>query len=142
MAAIVAAASIHPSTRVADASRRKPASVAPSSATASTSERGVNRSRSVGDVLGIRSQPDMRERSQWTCGRRGGGRSGGGGGGRRDDPPSPCKSEAVPESGPPILGDDERPVRVVDLDWQSTLVVLGAFVGLIALTGAIRAAPH
>jgi predicted PurR-regulated permease PerM len=48
----------------------------------------------------------------------------------------------VPESGPPILGDDKPPVRVVDLDWHSTLVVLASFVGLIALTGAIRAAPH
>src|SRR4051812_32375340 len=61
---------------------------------------------------------------------------------KRGDDSEACQSEAVPESGPPILGDDKPPVRVVDLDWHSTLVVLASFVGLITLTGAIRAAPH
>jgi predicted PurR-regulated permease PerM len=33
-------------------------------------------------------------------------------------------------------------VRTVDLDWRSVLVVLGAFVALLAVTGVVRAAPH
>src|SRR4051812_27281058 len=36
----------------------------------------------------------------------------------------------------------EEPPRVVDLDWRSVMVVLGAFVVLLALTGLVRAAPH
>jgi predicted PurR-regulated permease PerM len=34
------------------------------------------------------------------------------------------------------------PVREVDLDWRSVLVVLAAFVGLLALTGLIRSIPR
>jgi predicted PurR-regulated permease PerM len=37
---------------------------------------------------------------------------------------------------------DHRPVREVDLDWRSVLVVLGAFVALIAVTGLVRSVPR
>ncbi|HZQ85525.1 MAG TPA: AI-2E family transporter [Acidimicrobiales bacterium] len=33
-------------------------------------------------------------------------------------------------------------VRLVDLDWRSVLVVLGAFVGLLAVTGIVRETPR
>lgn len=36
----------------------------------------------------------------------------------------------------------EPPVREVDLDWRSVLVVLGAFVALVALTGLVRSIPR
>ena len=39
-------------------------------------------------------------------------------------------------------GGPEAPVREVDLDWRSVAWVLGAFVGLLALTNLIRVAPR
>jgi predicted PurR-regulated permease PerM len=52
---------------------------------------------------------------------------------------------AVPEQAP--VPDNpapsvEQPVREVDLDWRSVLVVLAAFVGLVALTGLVRSIPR
>ena len=46
---------------------------------------------------------------------------------------------SVPEN--PVLAP-ETPVREVDLDWRSVLVVLGAFVALVALTGLVRSVPR
>ena len=42
----------------------------------------------------------------------------------------------------PVPGPVRPAVRVVDLDWRSVLVVLGAFVGLVALTGLVRSVPR
>src|SRR5438477_6818339 len=53
--ATVAAANTQPMTRVALASRRRPASVAPKRTTARINERGVNRSRSMDRSSAIRS---------------------------------------------------------------------------------------
>jgi predicted PurR-regulated permease PerM len=39
-------------------------------------------------------------------------------------------------------GGPEAPVREVDLDWRSVAWVLGAFVGLLAVTNLIRTAPR
>src|SRR5262249_18179365 len=47
----------------------------------------------------------------------------------------------VPLLRPPSP-EPPRRIRVVDLDWHSVLVVLLAFVGLLAITGVVRAAPH
>ena len=46
----------------------------------------------------------------------------------------------VPLLRPP--SPEEPRVRTVDLDWHSVVVVLAAFVALLALTGVVRAAPH
>lgn len=51
-------------------------------------------------------------------------------------------STDVPDTPPAAPPLDQLPVRTVDLDWRSVVVVLAAFVGLIALTGLVRAAPH
>ncbi|MCA1844635.1 MAG: AI-2E family transporter [Actinobacteria bacterium] len=49
--------------------------------------------------------------------------------------PDPVPAAPGPSAKPP-------PVRIVDLDWRSVLVVLAAFVGLIALTGLVRSVPR
>jgi predicted PurR-regulated permease PerM len=36
----------------------------------------------------------------------------------------------------------EPGTRLVDLDWRSVLVVLAGFIGLVAITGLLRSAPH
>lgn len=54
--------------------------------------------------------------------------------------PGPTPSPPAELIPPPAAG--ALPVRVVDLDWRSVLVVLAALVGLIALTGLIRSIPR
>src|SRR5436190_14412370 len=106
--ATVAAASTQPMTRVALASRRRPARVAPKRTTARISERGVNRRRSMDRSSGMQSY-----------------------------------STDVPDEVPLLRPPSPEPrVRMVDLDWHSVVVVLAAFVALIALTGLVRSAPH
>src|SRR4051812_25946043 len=91
--ATVAAASTHPITRVALASSRRPASVAPKRTTARINERGVNRSRSMDRSSAMQSY-----------------------------------STDVPDEVPLLRPPSPEPrVRVVDLDWHSVVVVLGAF---------------
>jgi predicted PurR-regulated permease PerM len=53
------------------------------------------------------------------------------GSGEREAAPTPA---APPD--PPVV------VREVDLDWRSVLVVIAAFVGLLALTGLVRSIPR
>lgn len=58
--------------------------------------------------------------------------------GRRADhePDAPAPAGAAHPRG------QDLPVRVVELDWRSVAVVLGAFVGLVAVTALIGSAPR
>src|SRR5207237_5302605 len=93
--------------RVAAAYSFKAASVAANKPTASSSERGVKRSRSVAGCRGMRPY-----------------------------------STGVADAAPPTGNPAPLPVRTVDLDWRSVVVVLAGFVGLVALTGVVRSAPR
>ena len=53
--------------------------------------------------------------------------------------PEPEPTGTPEVTGPP---SPELPVRTVDLDWRSVLVVLGAFAGLIIVTGLVRSIPR
>ena len=50
----------------------------------------------------------------------------------------PLEPEPDPAPGP----SGPRPVRLVDLDWRSVAVALGALVALLAVTGIVRKASH
>ena len=53
--------------------------------------------------------------------------------------------ESVPDESvptPPLRPIRPVTVRVVDLDWRSTLVLLAGFIGLIAITGFMRSVPR
>src|SRR5581483_12028452 len=116
--ASAAAARIQPSTRCECETMRSAAKPAPNSTTASTADRGVRRSRSIG----------------WggPIGRYSTGVAAG-------DSVTPVPAPSTTGPAPAGAGGV---VRLVDLDWRSVLVVLGAFVGLLAVTGIVRETPR
>lgn len=135
------AANAHPMTRVDEATRRSRASVPPNMAMATTRDRGVIRSRSIA------GSPDTGAYSTDVA------LPGPVPPGRPDDEHAPAVLlPSAPEQpvdrlvlpGDPEAVEPAAPIvtRTVDLDWRSVLVILVAFVGLVALTGFLRSVPH